>query len=80
MNAIPVIGWILSLIFTVSTSVPFWIAWTVCGIGDKYFYWLPEVYRVIPFWNCVGLFLCIGILKSVLTPTIASVSQSNDNK
>jgi len=80
MNAIPVIGWIISLTFTISTSIPFWFAWTHFGIGKTYFYWLPEVYQSIPFWNCVGLFLCIGILLRTLTPKFVTVSQSNTNK
>ena len=75
LNAIPVIGWLLSLVFTTSVAVPFWIVWSACGIGSKYFYWLPEVYQRIPFWNCVGLFMVIGILKSVLTPKLVEVSQ-----
>jgi len=78
MNAIPVIGWTLSLLFNTSVAVPFWIIWTACRIGEKYFYFVPETYRVIPFWNCVGLFMVIGILKSVLIPQIVSVSQKVD--
>lgn len=70
----------MSLFFTTSTAVPFWVIWTACGIGQKYFYWLPEVYLSPPFWHCVGLFMVIGILKRVLVPSFASVSQSVDKK
>lgn len=80
MNSIPVIGWLLSLLFTTSTAVPFWIVWTACGFGKIYFYWLPEVYQSIPFWHCVGLFMVIGILMRTLTPKFASVSQTNTTK
>jgi len=80
MNAIPIVDWILSLVFTASTSVPFWIVWTSCGIGRRYFYFVPEVYQSVPFWHCVGLFTVIGILKRVLTPNFASVTQTNSNK
>jgi len=80
MNQIPVIGWALALIFNISTSVPFWIAWSVCGIGRKYFYFLPEVYQAPGFWACVGLFTVIGIIKRVLTPTFASVTQTNNKE
>lgn len=76
LNAIPIIGWLLSLLFTASLSLPFWICWTKCGIGAKYFYFLPEVYHSIGFWSCVGLFLVIGMLKSVLVPSLASVTQN----
>lgn len=77
LNAIPVLGWLLSFTLTVSTAIPFWICWTVCGIGETYFQFLPPVYRHIPFWNAVGLFIVIGILKSLLTPHFATVTQRN---
>lgn len=80
INKIPFIGWALSLLANISLSVPFWICWTACGIGAKYFYWLPAVYQVIPFWNCVGLFIVISIIKGALMPTLASVSNSNEIK
>ena len=80
INKLPIIGWALSLAANISLSVPFWIAWTCCGIGAKYFYWLPPVYQSIPFWNCVGLFVCISIIKGTLIPTLASVNNSNENK
>lgn len=75
MNGIPVIGWALSLLFNTSMAVPFWIIWTASKIGREYFYFLPDKFQSIPFWHCVGLFMVIGILKSVLTPQIVSVSQ-----
>lgn len=80
INSLPVIGWMLSFGANASMSVPFWLIWTAFGIGRRYFYWLPEIYQSIPFWNCVGLFIVIGILKTVLTPRLVSVSQSNKEK
>jgi hypothetical protein len=77
INAIPFLGWFLSFIFSVSLAIPFWICWTACGLGAKYFYFVPPVYQAIPFWNCVGLFIVASILKG-LFPTLVSVS--NDNK
>lgn len=76
INAIPVLGWFLSLFFTVSLAIPFWLCWTVFHIGEKYFYFLPAVYRHIDFWPCVGLFMVISMLKAVLVPRLASVSNS----
>lgn len=73
MYSIPVVGWILGFILTTSTAVPFWVCWTVCGIGRTYFYWLPPVYQEIPFWNCVGLFTAAGIVLRVFTPKFANV-------
>lgn len=84
-NKIPFLGWFLSAVGATSLSVPFWICWTWGGIGKRYFYFLPEVFQVISFWNCVGLFVTIAILKGTLVPKIFSVSNSqsvnkNENK
>ena len=66
INQLPIIGWALSLFFNICLAVPFWIFWTCCGIGEKYFYFLPEVYKSIPFWQTVALFICIGIVGSII--------------
>lgn len=68
INAIPVIGWALALFFMASLAVPFWFIWTVMGIGATFFYWLPAIYLAPGFWQCVGVFIVIGILKAVLVP------------
>lgn len=80
INAIPGIGWLLSLFFSISLAVPFWIAWTACGIGETFFYFLPAVYHAPGFWSCVGLFIVSSILKSVLVPRLASVSNNSESK
>lgn len=74
LNALPFVGWFLSLFFSISLAIPFWIVWTACGIGETYFYWLPKVYLTPGFWACVGLFMVISILKAVLVPKFVSVS------
>ena len=78
INAIPLLGWLLSFVFSVSLALPFWICWTNCKIGETYFYFLPVVFQSISFWHCVGLFLCISILKSVLIPKIVEVNSKAD--
>jgi len=80
INKIPFIGWLFSSIAAVSLSIPFWICWTWGGIGKKYFYWIPEIYQAISFWNCVGLFIVIAILKGTLIPKLCSVSNDNTQK
>jgi hypothetical protein len=77
-SKIPFLGWILSTVGAVSLSVPFWICWTWGGIGEKYFSWLPLVYQSISFWNCVGLFIVIAIIKGTLIPKLFSVSNSQN--
>ena len=66
ISKLPVIGWLLSFAASVSLSVPFWICWSTCGIGKTYFGFLPQQFHVIPFWNCVGLFIVVGILKGMV--------------
>ena len=80
LNALPFVGWFLSLFFSISLAVPFWIVWTACGIGETYFYWLPDVYKAPGFWACVGLFMVISILKAVLVPRLVSVSNEAKTK
>lgn len=80
VNVVPIFGWFLSFIANVSLAVPFWICWTLCGVGSLYFTFLPPQWQSIPFWNCVGLFICVSIIKTVFVPKLASVSQSADHK
>ena len=76
INKIPLIGWLLSLAGNISLSIPFWVCWTVCEIGRTYFDFLPAKYQAIPFWNYVGLFMVVGILKGTLSISLASVNQN----
>lgn len=77
INGIPVVGWLLSLAISMSLALPFWLCWTVFGIGQRYFYFLPPVFHEIAFWNVVGLFLVVGILKGVLCPQLFSRASSS---
>ena len=79
LNAIPFIGHLLDFVLKTSMAIPFWIAWTWGGLGAKYFYFLPDTFKAIPFWHCVGLFIIFGILNTVL-PWPKLVSISNDAK
>lgn len=74
VSSLPFIGWIIEAVVAVSMAVPFWFFWTLFDFGSIYFYWIPETYQSIPFWHCVGLFIVISILKSVLIPTLVNVS------
>ena len=75
---IPVIGWIIGVFYSVSISIPFYFIWN--GMAPKYFYFLPELYLDLPFWDCVGLFILSSMLKALLVPKFVSVSQSNESK
>jgi hypothetical protein len=74
LNALPFVGWAMSLFFAISLAVPFWFVWTVCGIGATYFYFLPPVWQGPGFWACVGIFISVSIIKAVFVPKLASVS------
>ena len=80
INAIPILGWFLSAFFAVSLAVPFWFIWTVCGIGQTYAYWLPAVYLHPGFWDCVGVFIVMGIIKTIFVPRIVSSSSTSEAK
>lgn len=77
INSIPILGWLLSIVGNISVSIPFWLCWTYYGLGAAYFDFLPAKYQSLPFWHCVGLFVVVSILKSALTPSFASVTQTN---
>jgi hypothetical protein len=78
INAIPVIGWLLSAILATSLAVPFFFIWN--ALAPTYFYFLPAVYLTIPFWDCVGLFMIIPIVKSMLMPRFSYPVVSNPKK
>ncbi len=71
LNYLPILGWAMSVFFNVSVAIPFWFLWTYHEMGKRFFYWLPETYQSIAFWDTVALFIVIGILKSVLLPSFS---------
>lgn len=79
INKIPIVGWGLAIIAAVGLAVPFWFCWTLCGVGEEFFYFIPGVYQKISFWNCIGLFIVIAIIKGTLVPRLFSVSNSQSN-
>ena len=80
INKLPILGWIISFLASASVAVPFWYLWTCYGLGEKYFYFLPAVFQNIGFYDSVGLFVIVSILRPALTPQFASVSNSNTNE
>ena len=75
-NMIPGVGWVIDLLLKMSMALPFWLTWTVGGIGEKFFYFLPSVFHVISFWECVGLFIAVPIAKIIFLPSIISNSNT----
>lgn len=78
INAIPFLGWSISLLVSTSLAIPFWLVWTVGGIGDTYFTFLPNVWRSPGFFACIGIFISVSIIKAVFVPKLVTISQSKD--
>jgi hypothetical protein len=70
INENSLLGWALLLALPVGLAVPFWITWTVCGIGDSYFFFLPAVWRSPGFGACVGIFIAVSTVRAVCLPKI----------
>jgi len=77
INCVPFLGWLLSFIANASLAVPFWFCWTYLELGRIYFYFVPVVFQSIPFWNCVGLFMILGILRHIFTFKFVEITQNN---
>ncbi|MFZ3229318.1 MAG: hypothetical protein WA160_03860 [Pseudobdellovibrio sp.] len=55
----------MGLVFkNIFLAIPFYFLWNF--LAPMYLYSLPDVYKNIPFWHCVGFFLIISILRNVL--------------
>ena len=80
LNTIPIIGWLLDLLVKISLALPFWVIWTLGGIGETYFDFLPTQFHAIPFWHCVGIFITVPIIKLIFVPKFVSVDQSVEKK
>lgn len=80
MNRLPIVGWLLSFLFNLFLSIPFWFIWTVLGIGEKFFSFLPEAFQAPGFWSVVGLFICLEIIRNVIFPSMSmeQVVKQND--
>ena len=78
LNVIPVVGWLLSFLLSVFISVPFYFIWN--ALGPIYFYWLPKVYLNLPFWHCVGLFMLMPMVKTLLLPSFKTTLDAGGKK
>ena len=76
--AIPFVGWLIGFFFHVSLAFPFWICWN--ALAPKFFYFLPSVYHHLGFWETVGLFVVISVLKFVFFPSLSSGSSASKDK
>ncbi len=73
--AIPVIGPLIEMVFCIFLAIPFYWLWNY--LAPIYMYWLPAVYQHLPFWDCVWIFMLLGIISTVI-PKLARVDQKVD--
>ena len=76
INAIPIIGWLLSFILATLLAIPFWFIWTFLDIGEM-FTFLPMTLRSPSFLATIGIFMCLSIFRAVAFP-IHKESKSDD--
>lgn len=75
ISGIPVIGWLISFLFSVFLAIPFYFLWG--HLAPTYFSFLPPAYVSIPYWDCVWLFMLLPILKFAIVPKLSSSSSSS---
>ena len=68
-----VVAILINILLDVLMAVPFWLFWTIFGIGDKYFYFLPVIYHNISLWHCISIFICLETIRWVLLKNSSSV-------
>lgn len=59
--------------FAAVASIPVYFLWN--ALAPVYFYWLPQVYLNIPFWQTVGLLVLIAILRVIILPSSMVVNK-----
>lgn len=67
-SLIPIVGWFGGALFATIGAIPFWFLWTYCELGRLYFNFLPVQFHSLPFWDTVGLFLVISVIKFWVAP------------
>jgi hypothetical protein len=75
---LPIIGWLIGFVLALSLSVPLYFLWN--SMASTYFYWLPEVYLHIPFWDTVWLVMLLWILRCLFLPRGATNTNNNSGK
>jgi len=56
----------VGVIFAMFLTIPTYFIWN--ALAPTYFYFLPEVYRHIPFWNMMGLLLLFAFARALIFP------------
>lgn len=77
-SKLPVIGWLIGIVFSIFSAIPFYYLWNY--VAPKYVYQIPEVYQNLPFWDIVWIFMTISIVKHVLIGSSFKSINNNKNK
>lgn len=75
---VPIIGPIIGFVLTFFLAIPLWWLWNM--LAPTYFYWLPQVYLQLPFWDVVGLCALVFMLRLVLLPRFGTDVKVNKEK
>ena len=73
-----IVGILINILIDVLVALPFWLFWTVFGIGSKYFYFLPDIYHSVSLWHCIGIFLCIGMFRMIFVKSSTNVNTKSN--
>lgn len=76
VNAIPIIGWLVSFVLATLLAIPFWFIWSYLGIGGM-FTFLPDALQIPGFWATVGIFMCLSIFRAVALPRGLNANDKN---
>jgi hypothetical protein len=60
-----------SLVEAFILAIPFYYLWNY--FAPIYLPNIPDIYKGLPFWNCVGVFVLISIVKTLIMPSYNSV-------
>lgn len=66
-----IVGFATTIAFSIILALIFWVVWIKFGIGLKYFAFLPTTYLQIGFWDTIGVFLILDVLKTVALPGLS---------
>ena len=60
LTALPLLI-LIDWLWTCLLAIPVWLLWTVCGLGARYFGFLPQAWLSMPLLHMLGLFLLLAI-------------------
>lgn len=66
-SIIKFLNWLLT---SVLMAIIFWFFWVFCGLGSKYFPFIPAQFQAPPLLDIIGLFIAIQILMGIFSPNL----------